>query len=91
MALDYPSQQVDPLIDSTWRIYGASRHGHGEGGNASFIDGSARFVADPGNIMETYKQPTNPVSYSTGNGMYYYYVYLLGWTYDQFKQQFPQE
>lgn len=81
MAFDFPFQNTIPPT-WTWTPWGASRHGHGPGYNFAFFDGSARFVQDNANTLETVYNTTQviPWAYNDGNAIYYIHTKFFGWT-----------
>jgi prepilin-type N-terminal cleavage/methylation domain-containing protein/prepilin-type processing-associated H-X9-DG protein len=82
LVFDYCMQHNNIQNGYTWTPWGATKHKHGRGYNFAYFDGSAGWVQDRINYLETnfgFGQPI-PWRYDNTNLSYFLFTQTLGWT-----------
>jgi hypothetical protein len=87
LVFEYPAQNPVAVAPD-----GQTMHGHGMGYNMAFFDGSARFVEDPSDYLEShysYSTVDVPWYYAITSGVYYIHTRMQGWDDATYKAACP--
>jgi len=92
LAIEVCWQTSDPQVGFAQAPFGYDRTGHGQGYNIALFDGSARWMQDPNNSLQTVTESLflRPWAYAGAHKPYDIQVSLLGWSDAKYRAATPR-